>query len=495
MVESALLVGSLTSAPSPNAGLPRHASAWGLEWRADLLGDSEGAGIASLGSRSIYTLRSRAEGGEATDSAVERAARLTTAAQRFDLVDLEADRDLTREVLAAVPPEKRIISWHGPAANLGELRPRAEAMIATPARFYKLVPAAECPRDAVEPLALLDALDRDDVVAFASGESGAWSRLLAPRLGAPLVYAQAQDRPAAPGQFTLDALREDYGLPDLPPVSSLAGVVGRPVLHSLSPRLHNLMYRELGMKQLYLPFHVPVFGDFWLDVVESGSLEVLGFDLVALSVTAPFKEIAVAVAGAVSPLAEHISAANSLARRGDVWEAECTDAEGVTAPLEARGVAIAGRPAAVVGAGGAGRAAIAALSASGARVTLANRSPVRGRRVARELEVDFMPLDEFDAAGFEILVNATPLGSLGSEMPFDLERLDPAAVVVDLAYRADGPTRLVEAVQAADREVIDGREVLLHQASPQFTWMTGREFDLEAGRKALGLATDETPRA
>lgn len=487
MAEAAFLVGSLTRAPERGEILPGLESLGALEWRADLLGEG-GAGAAESGEAQVlFTLRSVAEGGRGSSSPGERASALGSAGDRFDLVDLEAERDLTPEVLAAVPPEKRIISWHGGAATLSELRERFATMAATPARWYKLVAEAAQPSDAIAPLALLHDLQRDDVIAFSSGEAGAWSRLLAPRLGAPVVYARAQREAAAPGQFSVEELCRDYGLPDLPRVSELAGIVGRPVLHSLSPRLHNVMFRRLGLGRLFLPFHVPVFGDFWLDVIERGSLAILGFDLRALAVTAPFKEIALAVSGAASPLAERVSAANTLVRRGQVWEAECTDTEGVTAPLAARGLQLEGLRAAVVGAGGAGRAALYALDSAGCLVTLVNRSVHRGRRVARELGVEFTRFADFDPGDLDVVVNATPLGS-GAEMPFEIERLSESAVVVDLAYRRDGATGLVEAARAAGHDAVDGREVLLHQAVPQFRWMNGEDLDLDAGREALGLS-------
>jgi 3-dehydroquinate dehydratase/shikimate dehydrogenase len=461
--------------------------AWALEWRADLLGEAAPDALGGGEHRRIYTLRSRVEGGCAPSSSAERSQRLCAASGSFDLVDLEVERDLGQDVLAAVPADKRIISWHGAPSDLVDLRRRFEKMAETPARYYKLVPTADTPRDAIPPLALLHALDRKDVIAFASGESGAWSRLLAPRLGAPVVYARAQEEPAAPGQLSLTMLRDDYGMPDLQPVSKLFGIAGRPVLHSLSPRLHNLMYRRLGLDRLYVPFHVPMFGDFWLDVVESGSLEILGFELCGLSVTAPFKEIAMAVAGAVSPRAEHIGAANSLAKRGRVWEAECTDPEGVVAPLLARGLNINGLRGAVLGAGGAGRAALNGLSTRGTDVTLVNRSSQRGRRVALELGVKFIPLEEFEPDQYDILVNATPLGADESDLPFDPEVLGASAVVVDLTYRHDGETRRVNATRQSGRTAIDGKEVLLYQAAPQFQWINDEDFDVELARQALGL--------
>lgn len=492
----AYVVASLTRHPASETSVPDEASAWALEWRADLLGEpSPDDVVTSHGRASIYTLRSASEGGRGPDAPLERAKRLALAAKSHDLVDLEAERDLDPALLDQIAPEQRIVSWHGPAASSVELRSRFEAMAEAPARWYKLVPAADRPSDGLEPLALLEALGRDDVIAFASGEAGTWTRLLAPRLGAPVVFAQAQAEPAAPGQLTLAALRDDYGLPDLPPVSKLFGIAGRPVLHSLSPRLHNLMFRAQGLDRLYVPFHVPAFGDFWLDLVESGRLDALGFELCGLSVTAPFKEIAVAVAGAVSPRAERIGAANSLAKRGEVWEADSTDPDGVVAPLLARGVPVHDLRAAVVGAGGAGRAALEGLLDEGAEVTLTNRSRTRGRKVAAELGVEFVALAEFEPDRYDLLVNATPLGVDEADLPFDLSRLGRSAVVVDLVYLHDGETALTRALRDSGRLVVDGREVLLYQAVSQFEWMNGRKFDLDAARAALGLGPLRTGEA
>jgi 3-dehydroquinate dehydratase/shikimate dehydrogenase len=438
--------------------------------------------------RLLYTLRSSEEGGQGPDDGNERERRLVAAADRFDLVDLEGERDLDPGILARIPPEKRIVSWHGPAASLSDLRLQFERLSREPAAFYKLVSEVDRPKQGLASMALLRTLGRTDVIAFASGVAGTWTRLLAPRLGAAVVFGSIGRRPAAPGQLSIDQLLIDYGLPELRSVEVLCGVVGNPVSHSLSPRLHNRMYRELGLKYLYLPFEVPVFGDFWLDVVESGSLRELGFPLVGLSVTAPFKEIALAVAGAASPLADHIGTANTLVRRGRVWEAESTDPQGILGSLAARGVEIAGKPAAVIGSGGAGRSAAFGLAVEQAEVTLVNRGVERGRRVARELGVAFNPLADFDPGAFELIVNATPLGSgLEDKLPFAPTALSSDCIVVDLAYLPDGPTPLVSAAREQGKLAIDGREALLYQALQQFQLMTGAEMSPPLARETLEL--------
>lgn len=483
----AYLIASLTQVPSADDLTTLAPTVDALEVRADLIGELDVSALrAGFPGELIYTLRSRAESGRDRSTAEERASRLAAAARVFDLVDLEAARDLVPACLDAIAPEKRILSWHGAAKELDDLRQVFDGMKKVESRYYKLIPEAKKTGDGLLPLAFLKSIARDDVVAFASGAAGGWTRLLAPRLGAPVVYGSAGPKSAAPGQLSIERLIGDYGLPALSPVRQLFGIAGNPVRHSLSPKLYNSMFRERGLERLYLPFHVDTFGDFWLDVVESGSLDVLGFPLRGLSVTAPFKEIALAVSGATSPLAERIGSANTLTKRGGVWEAESTDPEGVFGPLRDRGISIEGRRVAVVGAGGAGRAAAFGLARSGARVSLVNRSSERGRRVAQELEVDFVARDDFDPADFELLVNATPLGrNDDGELPFDPSRLAAGTLVVDLAYVPGATTRLVREVEAAGATAIDGRDVLLAQAVPQSLTMTGERLSPEQARQLL----------
>jgi 3-dehydroquinate dehydratase/shikimate dehydrogenase len=489
VTSKAILVASLIEKPEGEELSALSGVADILEVRADLVGDIEPAWLRDrFSGQLLFTLRSRAEGGSSDASTARRYKRLAAAAPDYDLIDLEGLRDLHPELLAAVPEDRRIISWHGSPSTFSDLTAVFERLATEAARFYKLVPGATDPAHALSPLALLNSLQRDDLSAFASGAAGAWTRLIAPRLGAPLVYGSVTEKPAAEGQPSIAGLQRDFGLPELPGIERLNGLVGCPVAHSLSPALHNGLYRRLGLPALYLPFHVEAFGDFWLDIVESGSLQVLGFDLRGLSVTAPHKGAALAVAGAASPLAETVGAANTLTWNQGVWEAENTDPEGTMGALASRRMTVEGLSAAVLGAGGAGRAAVFSLSHAGARVVLFNRGVERGRRMAARLKVPFTPLAELDPSRFDLLIHATALGrNEEDELPFDPRFLHRDTVVVDLVYKESEPTRLVREVRAQGVRAIDGRELLLHQAVSQFRLMTGEELPLEEGREILGL--------
>ena len=498
----AMVVASLTEPPAAD-GSDLRALAGVADWlevRADLVGDLDPDWLRShFTGELLYTLRSAFEGGAFAGSRDARLRRIGEAGPRFDRVDLEGERDLAPELLARIPAGRRIVSWHGSPIDLQALRARLTHLSSVPAAFYKLVPGATNAGEELAPLQLLAASPRRDVIAFASGDSGFWTRILAPRLGAPVVYGSASARAAAPGQPSVEQLRRDYGFPELPRIRHLFGLVGWPALHSLSPRLHNAAYRALGVPAVYVPFDVQEFGDFWLELVESDAIAGLGLELSGLSVTTPHKEVAFAVAGATSPLSERLQAVNTLTPRRGVWEGESTDAYGVVEALRARGVEPRGRRIAVVGCGGAGRAAALGLAVAGGRVVLANRGPERGMSAARSLGLPFVPLAELfgDTVGggapgdaFDVYVHATPLGRRDSdELPLPVARLAAGAVVVDLVY-GEVPTPLVTEARRRGLMAIDGREVLLFQAIPQFRSMTGKELPMNLAREVLGLAAE-----
>lgn len=487
-MKKANLIATLTSASELEAGPDLEGVAC-LEVRADLAGDLDVDWLRDhFGGKLLYTLRSSQEGGSFSGGRERRGERLGAAvAAGYDLIDLEADRDTRSSLLETVPEQRRVLSWHGSAADAAGLRRRFDAMTAVPAKLYKLIPSASQADQALAPLLFLHQLRRRDVIAFTTGESSAWTRLVAPQLGAPVLYGALGGAPGAAGQLSIDRLKRDFGLPALPRLAALFGIVGDPVTHSLSPRLHNAAYRRLGLPALYLPFQADSFGDFWLEVVESEALATLGLPLRGLSVTAPFKRVALAVAGASSPLAERIGAANTLVLNGGVWEAEATDPEGVVGPIEAAGTTIEGRTAAVLGCGGAGRSAAAGLAYRGAQVSLFNRSRERGRQAGYDLGLPVFGLDELDPSRFEIVVNATPLGHRPEDpLPFEPLSLGEDTVVVDMVY-GEEPTTLVAACREAGRVAIDGRQVLLHQARRQFEMMTGRELPDDAAQDALDL--------
>ncbi len=475
-----ILAASLTAAATKGFPLLPRAVSW-LEVRADPAGDADLRWLRHRFSGTLlYTLRSSPESGPVRRERLLRAAR-----DGWDLVELELD-DLVPEILEAIPPRRRVLAWYGPAAGLAALRVRWRQLAEHEARLYRLVPAARTSADELVPLQLLRELGRSDVVAYAEGEPALWTRVVAPQLGAPVVFGSTDGQTLDHGIPSVAQLVEDYGFPSVLPARELFAIAGDPVYRSLSPRLHNAAFRAVGRHALYIPFHVRKFEPFWRDIVESGALDALGLPLNAICVVSPHKEMALGAAKDRTAAVRRAHSSNFFIRSADGWTADTTDPEGVIVTLQERGVEVRSRSVAVVGCGGSGRAVAAAFHAAGADVTLVNRGFERGSFAVRLLHLPFLPLAGFSPQRFSIVVNATPVGRDGMTTPFALDELRDDAVVVDLVYGRQA-TPLVASRRAAGLLAIDGTEVLLTQARAQFRLMTGEEMPDGVAQQVLGI--------
>jgi 3-dehydroquinate dehydratase/shikimate dehydrogenase len=457
-----------------------------LEIRADVLGEVAPGWLRNrFAGRLIFALRSESNGGHFNGPDSERAERIVRAAERYDMIELERDRDCSEDILSAVPPERRVVSWYGTVANDPDLRKCFDRVCSVPAGMYKIVTMANRSGDELAPLCLLKQVVRSDVTAYATGERGLWTRLLAPRLGAPAIFATAQDGWSAGGDPPVSMVIKDYGLPRFGPVTEIYGIAGNPVRHSLSPRLHNAAYRALGRPALFVPFYAESFSDFWREVVVSGRVESLGMTIKGMTVASPHKEAAVGIADEISSMARRAWSSNVFRRSNGDWVADTTDPEGVVSTLKERGIEVRGKRVAIVGCGGAGRAIAAALDQAGAAVILVNRGAERAQLAAGLLGLPHILLSEFSVRGFSIIINATPVGRDDDRLPFELEHLAEGAVLVDLVY-GRRPSPLVANAIEMKRTAIDGRDVLLVQARRQFELMTGSSMPESVARKVLG---------
>ena len=470
----ASLIATLWDPPSPEGteltALPDTVE-W-LEVRADRVGDIDPDWLRSrFGGRLLYSFR--------TKDGHERTHRLKTAAQFYDRVELQAETDLREELLQHVDAQKRVISWYGSVQELPYLEHRFEQISSVPAAVYKIVTNADSIAEEFLPLALLNSLKRDDTIAFSIGPLGFWNRVVALQLGSPAIYGRATNESIADMDPSIRKLIDDYNLPDLKPVKEIFAIIGNPVFHSLSPRLHNASYRSMEHPALFVPLRVESFAEFWTDFVLSRKLDTFGMPINGMTVASPHKEEALIKAKTVSAMAQQAEAANILIRNNGWWNADTTDPDVIYTAAHDRRVPVRQKRAAVIGCGGAGRAIAAALMKSGAGVTLINRGAERGEHAATLLGLPYIPLRDFDAEGYDIVVNATPVGRDTDEIPFQIERMSSGAVVIDLVY-GSRPTPLVDTTRARQQIAIDGRDVLVTQVRHQFRMMTGKEMSANA---------------
>ncbi len=242
----------------------------------------------------------------------------------------------------------------------------------------------------------------------------------------------------------------------------LAGVIGWPVGHSRSPRLHGVWLERHGIDGAYVP--LPVAPENLADVVRG--LAKAGF--AGANVTIPHKEAVMALCDHVEPFVKRAGAVNTLVFGGGKIEGRNTDGYGFVANLRAHGVALAGR-ALILGAGGAARAIAAALQDEGVTVVFCNRTAARAVALASALGAEVLPWEErASLEGFSLLVNTTALGMTGKEhLVMDLGRADARLVVADIVY-APLETALLAAARARGLHAVEGLGMLLHQAVPGF---------------------------
>ena len=257
-------------------------------------------------------------------------------------------------------------------------------------------------------------------------------------------------------------------------MTTLAGVLGFPVAHSRSPAMMNAAFEELGLDWRYVKLPVPP--DRFAEMVRA--LPASGYG--GANVTIPHKVAADELADERSPAAEAIGAANTLVFTGGRIEADNTDAPAV---IDALAQELAGRSALVLGAGGAGRAAVWALREAGAEVAVWNRTPERAERLAGELGVEHTRVPR----SADVLVNTTSVGLHGESEQEVLHALAldgcEAATVLDLVYGGQ-PTALGRWAARRGARVVDGLEVLACQGARAFERWTGRPGPLDTMRRA-----------
>jgi shikimate dehydrogenase len=274
----------------------------------------------------------------------------------------------------------------------------------------------------------------------------------------------------------------------------LAGIMGWPVSHSRSPVLHGFWLEETGVDGAYLPLPVKP------NHVEQAlrALPILGFR--GCNLTVPHKQAALAVVDRVEPLARRIGAINTIVVAPDgSLEGTNTDAFGFRENLReaAPQWQPSSGPAVILGAGGAARAVIVALSDAGAaEIRIVNRTLNRAEAVAADLatprtRITVHSWEEVSAAQHQagILVNATSLGMMGeAPLTLDLSSLPLSAPVIDIVY-VPLETELLTAARRRGHPVVDGLGMLLHQGRPGFKAWFGTSVEVTGRLRAAMLAT------
>ncbi len=262
----------------------------------------------------------------------------------------------------------------------------------------------------------------------------------------------------------------------------LAAVIGSPVRHSLSPAMHNAVFEATGIDWRFTRF----------DLVDGGVPAALAampvLDIGGYAVTMPHKEAAAAAVDEVDPVAQALDSVNTVVLRpdGSTYGAS-TDGAGLVAWVEASGVAVAGQPVVVLGAGAAARSIVDALGRAGAAdIVIVNRTQ-RTAEQAAELSAAARAGGADSIADARLVVNATSVGMGTDDCPLDPALLHARHAVADIVYHPLD-TALLRAARAAGAQPIDGLGMLVYQAVEQEALWTGHRPDPSLMRSAAERA-------
>ncbi|MHB8995811.1 MAG: shikimate dehydrogenase [Armatimonadota bacterium] len=280
----------------------------------------------------------------------------------------------------------------------------------------------------------------------------------------------------------------------------VAGVIGWPVRHSLSPPMHNAAFAALGLNWVYVPFAVE-------PERIAGAVEAIrALDLVGLNVTIPHKLAVLPHLDEISDTARVLGAVNTIVNAEGRLVGHNTDGAGFLRSLREIGGEVAGKRVALIGAGGSSRAvALAVCQAGATRLTIINRTVAKAEALVEmvaaalpDAKAEAVALEGPEAEGAvrdaQVLIDSTAVGMYPHH---EVEPVVPAGwlhreqTICDLTYNPRR-TVLLQAAEAAGAGTLDGTGMLVHQGALAFEYWTGQPAPVEAMRKALLRGLEKT---
>jgi len=469
------------------------------------------AEVRAAASRSvpiIVTCRDQKQGGVRDYSARLRTDVLTGAVKAgADFIDFEYDNFLAiehqeriRVALSQSSKGRLILSAHNFRTKFADIgRLYREILAVYPVAIPKLVYTADHISDSFEGFDLLRNTSGDRVV-FCMGRAGLISRIIAKKQNSFVTFASIDDQSAtAPGQLTIEQLKQLYRYDYINSETELFGVIADPVGHSLSPAIHNACFADKRMNKLYLPLLVGG-GQQGFDLFLNGVLFRKWLGFAGFSVTIPHKQSALNYVrqkhGFIEPLAEKIGAVNTLVigswamsdeRRIRAYNTDYAAAlDAVTSRLKIGRGDLNGLSVAVVGAGGVARAIVAGLSDAGSKIRIYNRTVEKAERLAAEFDCSFAPLDDLQSLDAKLVINCTSVGMHPNvdATPIPKECLRRGMTVFDTVYNPV-QTLLLKQAKQKRLKTIDGLSMFINQALAQFRLFTGQTANADLMRRTV----------
>lgn len=266
------------------------------------------------------------------------------------------------------------------------------------------------------------------------------------------------------------------------------GIVAHPVAHSLSPPMQNAGFEAKEIHAEFIRFDVPP------EELKSFTQKVRKEKIAGLAVSLPHKENVIQYLDEITETAKKIGAVNTLYWKGEKLCGDNTDAPGFfesISPLLKGGRGDFKTPkikAALIGAGGAGRAMAYALKENNINVTVFNRTEKKAKALAEEFGIQSEKIENFSAKDFDIVANSTSVGLKEDKSPVSKESWGEFSGIAFDAVFDPLITTFLQHAKKAGAEIITGETMLLFQGVRQFETWTGEKAPIEAMREGLEKA-------
>ena len=446
------------------------------ELRLDLLSPSEVCKAADFPSMVdipvILTLRRVSDGGKCTLQEKPRRSLLIETMKNggFSYVDIEDDVKKSDVEEAAHSLGMKVIrSYHDFEGVPADIFSRVHSL-ASRGDVAKIAVTPHSTADVMTLFRINEELKSVPKIIIGMGEWGVATRILYKKMGSILTFG-SNGKAVAPGMISARELKYLYRADKLNENTGIYGIVGNPVMHSLSPQIHNPGFQRINYNAVYVPFLSDSIRSF-LTLAEM--LRMRGF-----SVTVPFKVDVVKYLGNITREVKQIGSCNTVVRVPNMWKGTNTDYYGFIHPIEKEIDDGKIKSALVIGAGGAAKAIVWALKMRNVRVMIVNRTKSKADELARLYGVGSDSLDNISRyeGKVDLVVQATNMGLHPYEdvNPASSFHFSGKEIAYDIVYKPKY-TKFLLAAEKAGCALKFGWDMLMEQGKLQFESFTGYHY-------------------
>ena len=428
----------------------------------------------------LFTLRKQEEGGKRKiPDSVREAFYFSAIKIGFEYIDIEnsTPEDMLDRIMSEVKTAGRstqlILSFHNFNETLeSEISEKFNDIKSKNPDIIKIVTMAnsEAGSNFIIDFVRNNASGSTRLALFCMGEWGTTNRIQCHNLGSALTYlAVASGTGTASGQLTYD---EYVSNPDIQK-TTICGLIGKPIRHSMSPLVHNAGYRDQSINYKYILIETDDI-DFAIHYIKSNNIR-------GLSVTMPVKIQAIKYLDDIDPLAKKIGSINTIVHTAGKLKGYNTDAVGAIQSIKDV-MTLSSKNVAMIGAGGAGRAIGVGLIEEGAEVIIINRTIEKAERLAADLKCQFSGIDPENVQDCDLIINTTSVGMYPRSDETILTEIPDKAVIMDIVYYPL-ETELLKLAKQNGNTTITGFGMFIYQAAEQYKLFTGNEPPLDVMKK------------